>query len=296
MSKLLIIDGFSVFGLNIKFYGLLIAIGFALGVIFVSKLAPKKGFDSGIAFDLVLIVFPSAIIGARIGYVLFHLENYPTFVSMLKVWEGGLMIYGGVLFSAITLLIYCKVKKYNFFKVCDLIVPALILGQALGRWGNFFNQEAYGSLVTNTNLQWFPFSVWIENGHFTDEAKIQLVNAYGTSDVTGAWFNATFFYESFWCLIGFVLLFLLSKKTDKIGVLTAVYFAYYGIERFFVEMLRTDSLYLGPIKISVLLSGIFVLAGATYLIYLFIISKKQNFAVDKVGKSVETKKENQIQK
>ena len=285
------INGFSLFGLNISFYGILISIGFIVGVILVSKLAPKKGFDSGIAFDLVLIVFPCAIIGARIGYVLFHLEKYPTFVSMLKVWEGGLMIYGGVLLSAIALLIYCKIKKYNFFRLCDLIVPALILGQAIGRWGNFFNQEAYGSLVTNSGFQWFPFSVWIESSHFTPEAEQQLINAYGTSNVAGAWFNATFFYESFWCLIGFVLLMILTQKTNKTGLLTAVYFSYYGFERFFVEMMRTDSLYLGPIKISVLLSGLFVVAGVTYLIYLLIQNKKEKGKQIDKDSSINTQKD-----
>ena len=285
------INGFSLFGLNISFYGILISIGFIVGVILVSKLAPKKGFDSGIAFDLVLIVFPCAIIGARIGYVLFHLEKYPTFVSMLKVWEGGLMIYGGVLLSAIALLIYCKIKKYNFFRLCDLIVPALILGQAIGRWGNFFNQEAYGSLVTNSGFQWFPFSVWIESSHFTPEAEQQLINAYGTSNVAGAWFNATFFYESFWCIIGFVLLMILTQKTNKTGLLTAVYFSYYGFERFFVEMMRTDSLYLGPIKISVLLSGLFVVAGVTYLIYLLIQNKKEKGKQIDKDSSINTQKD-----
>ena len=244
-----------------------------VGVLIVSKLAKHKGFDSSIAFDLVLIAFPLAIVGARLNYVLFTPNNNWTFLSILQVWNGGLMIYGGVLFAAIGIAVYCKIKKYSILKVFDLIAPALILGQAIGRWGNFFNQEAYGSLVTNASFQWFPFSVWIENGHFTSEAKMQLVNAYGTSEVAGAWFNATFFYESIWCLGGFFLLYWLNKKTDQIGLVTATYFVYYGLERFFVEMLRTDSLYLGSIKISVLISGLLILTGLSYLIYLVIKHK-----------------------
>ena len=275
MGSLLWVDGFSIFGLNIKFYGILMSLAFIVGVLIVYKLAPKKGFDKNIAFDLVLIAFPCAIVGARLNYVLFTLDRGWTFVEILQIWNGGLMIYGGVLFAAIGIAVYCRFKKYSILKVFDMIAPALILGQAIGRWGNFFNQEAYGSLVTNPGLQWFPFSVWIEKGHFTTEAQQQVISAYGTDYVDGAWFNATFFYESFWCAIGFVMLYLLSKKTNKVGLVTASYFVFYGVERFFVEMLRTDSLYLGSIKVSVLISAVLVLVGAAFLVYQFVNSKKQ---------------------
>lgn len=282
------IDGFSIFGLNIKFYGILMSLAFVVGVLIVSKLAKQKGFDSSIAFDLVLIAFPLAIVGARLNYVLFTPNNNWTFLSILEVWNGGLMIYGGVLFAAIGIAIYCKIKKYSILKVFDLIAPALILGQAIGRWGNFFNQEAYGSLVTNTGLQWFPFSVFIESSHFTTEASNQVLSHYGHM-VDGAYFNATFFYESIWCLGGFFLLFWLNKKTDEKGLVTATYFVYYGLERFFVEMLRTDSLYLGSVKISVLISGILILVGLSFLVYMFINHKsknrKQNFEKPKTETS-----------
>ena len=291
MNNLLIIDGFTIFGWPIKFYGILMSIAFIIGVIYVAKMAPKKGFDGSIAFDLVLIAFPTAILGARLNYVLFTLDRGWTFVSILQIWNGGLMIYGGVLFAAVAIAIYCKIKKYSILKVFDLIAPALILGQAIGRWGNFFNQEAYGTLVTENGLQWFPFSVWIDKSHFTEEAKTQLVGAYGTSMVDGAWFNATFFYESFWCACGFVLLHLLSKRTNKTGLITATYLAYYGFERFFVEMIRTDSLYLGPIKISVLISGIIFLVGASYLIYLLIKHKKSGLETEKTDKNTSKEKE-----
>ena len=276
MNKLLMIDGFTIFGLNVKFYGILMSLAFIVGVLIVSKLAKQKGFDSSIAFDLVLIAFPLAIIGARLNYVLFTPNNNWTFLSILQVWNGGLMIYGGVLFAAIGIAVYCKIKKYSILKVFDMIAPALILGQAIGRWGNFFNQEAYGSLVTNVSFQWFPFSVYIESPHFTAEASNQVLNHYGTSLIDGAWFNATFFYESIWCLGGFFLLYWLNKKTDQIGLVAATYFVYYGLERFFVEMLRTDSLYLGSIKVSVLISGILILTGLAYLIYIFIKHKKSH--------------------
>ena len=274
MSNLFWISGFTIFGLEIKFYGILMALAFAIGFVLVMKYAKQKGYSENLPFDLLLIVFPSAIVGARINYVLFTLsERSWTFVEVLQIWHGGLMIYGGILFAVIAICIYCAIKKLNVFKIFDLIAPVLILGQAIGRWGNFFNQEAYGSLIINPSFQWFPFGVYIESSHFTTSAAEQVQNFYGMA-VEGAWFNATFFYESIWCLGGFFLLHFLLKKTNITGLCTATYLAYYGFERFFVEMLRTDSLYIGSLRVSVLISGIIFLIGASYLIYLLVLHIK----------------------
>ena len=269
----LIINGFTIFGIEIRFYGILIMLAFVVGLILAIRFCKQKGYNENLPYILILIVFPSAIIGARINYVLFTLDKGWTFVEVLKIWNGGLMIYGGIIFSVIAIAIYCAVKKINFFAVLDMLAPILILGQAIGRWGNFFNQEAYGSLITNQSFQWFPFGVWIESEHLTAEAQNQVINTYGAeylSNNGGAWFNATFFYESIWCLGGFFLLYFLFKKTNKKGLCTATYLAYYGLERFFVEMIRTDSLYLGSVKVSVLISGLIFAAGASYLIYLLV--------------------------
>ena len=274
MNNFLWISGFSLFGLEIKFYGILMALAFIIGFLIVIKYCKQKGYSENLPFDLLLIVFPSAIIGARLNYVLFTLsERSWTFVEILQIWHGGLMIYGGILFAVIAICIYCAIKKLNVFKIFDLLVPVLILGQAIGRWGNFFNQEAYGSLITNPSFQWFPFGVYIESSHFTTSATEQVQNFYGMA-VEGAWFNATFFYESIWCLGGFFLLHFLFKKTNITGLCAATYLAYYGFERFFVEMLRTDSLYIGSIRVSVLISGIIFLVGASYLVYLFVLHIK----------------------
>lgn len=270
MSNYLWISGFTIFGIEIKFYGILMALAFIIGLLLVKKYCKQKGYSDNLPYDLLLIVFPSSIIGARLNYVLFTLsERSWTFIEILEIWHGGLMIYGGVIFSVIAIAIYCAVKKLNFLSVLDIVAPVLILGQAIGRWGNFFNQEAYGSLITNQSLQWFPFAVYIESSHFTSQASKQVLDAYGSMQ-DGAWFNATFFYESIWCLGGFFLLHFLNKKTNILGLTTATYLAYYGFERFFVEMLRTDSLYLGSIRISVLISGIIFLLSASYLIYLLV--------------------------
>lgn len=270
MNNLSIISGFSIFGIEIRFYGVLIAMAFAIGLVLAIHFCKKKGYDPNLPYSLILIVFPSAIVGARLNYVLFTLDRGWTFWEIFEIWHGGLMIYGGVIFSVIAIAIFCKVKKIRFISMLDMLAPVLILGQAIGRWGNFFNQEAYGNLITNPSLQWFPFGVYIEKAHFTSEALTQVFNAFGTTNIDGAWFNATFFYESFWCLGGFILLYFLYTKTNKSGLTTATYLAYYGFERFFVEMIRTDSLYIGSLKVSVLISGVIFLLGAGYLVYLLV--------------------------
>lgn len=280
----LLINGFTLFGLEIRFYGILMASAFIVGLLIVMYFCKRKGYSSSLPYDLILIVFPSAIVGARLNYVLFTPELDWTFVKALQIWNGGLMIYGGIIFAVIAIAIYCLVKKINFVSILDMLAPVLILGQAIGRWGNFFNQEAYGSLITNPSFQWFPFGVYIENAHFTDAARSQLVEAYGSSSMAGAWFNATFFYESLWCLIGFVLLYFIFTKSNKRGFVAATYLTYYGFERFFVEQLRTDSLYLGSIRVSVLISGIIFLFGIGYLTYLLIKDyklKKLKMSLDK---------------
>ena len=285
----MLVDGFYIFGLHIKFYGILIAAAFVIGLFLAIRFCKMKGYDENLPYSLILVVFPSAIVGARLNYVLFTLDKGWTFVEVLKIWNGGLMIYGGIIFSVIAIAIFCYFKKINFVDVLDMLAPVLILGQAIGRWGNFFNQEAYGSLITNQSFQWFPFGVWIESEHFTTTATQQLIDAYGTSNLAGAWFNATFFYESFWCAGGFVLLLLLFKRTNIRGLTTATYLSFYGFERFFVEMIRTDSLYLGSVKISVLISGLIFVGGLSYLIYVLIKHKKhKKIEVATNGNDIET--------
>ena len=150
-------ESFSIFGLEIRFYGLLISFAILLGVILVSFFAKKKGIKGSDMIDVALIVVPIAIICARILYVLTSGHKY-TFVEALKIWNGGLSIYGAVMGGALGTFIAAKVKKLNFLDLADIILPVVLLGQAIGRWGNFFNQEAYGPVVAGGN---FPFSVFI---------------------------------------------------------------------------------------------------------------------------------------
>ncbi|MDD4210767.1 MAG: prolipoprotein diacylglyceryl transferase [Clostridia bacterium] len=246
-------NGFTISVIEVKFYGLIIALGFIIGLFLVAFFAKRKGYKKDLPYDLVIIVFPLSIIGSRLYYILFSGRAW-TFSEMFALQNGGLAIYGGVIGGFIALYIYGKVKKIDTIKLTDLVVPALILGQVLGRWGNFFNQEAFGPLVTDINLQWFPYAVFI--------------------DAEGAWHMATFFYESMWNLIGFVMIILIFLKTDKKGFITSFYLVYYGIGRFLIEGLRTDSLYIGDtsLRVSQVLSIVLVLFGVALFVYYY---KKQ---------------------
>ena len=248
------IDGFEIFGFPIKFYGIIIACAMLIAVFLVQYLAKKRGINPDDIIVLALIIIPFSILGARTYYYIFTDSS----ISFWNIRGGGLAIYGGIIGGVIAILIFCAFKR-NFkliIKLFDIIVPALILGQAIGRWGNFFNQEAYGYLVTDPKWQWFPFAV-----------KIEVVGGY-------EWHLATFFYESLWNLIGFALLLVVFAKTKQLGTMTATYLVYYGIGRFWIEGLRTDSLYWGALRVSQWLSAILIVIGLSILVYNYIIKRK----------------------
>lgn len=251
-------DGFSIGSLEIKFYGLIMSFAMLLGVVLACRLAKKKGLKSDDIYMLALILLPCSIVGARLYYCFFYEYNY-SFLEIFNIKQGGLAIYGGVIGGVIGILIFALIKKNwkLMFVLMDICVPSLILGQVLGRWGNFFNQEAYGNMITNPRWQWFPFAVWIES--------------------ESAWFQATFFYESLWNLIGFVILLITYYKTNKTGTTTAIYLIWYGLGRTWIEGLRSDSLYIGStgIRVSQLLSIILVLIGVSILTFNIIKTLKE---------------------
>ena len=251
-------DGFNIGNLEIKFYGLIMSFAMLLGVMLACKLAKKRGVKSDDIFMMALIMLPCAIVGARLYYCFFYAYNY-SFWELFNIKQGGLAIYGGVIGGAIGILIFALIKKNwkLIFVLMDICVPCLILGQALGRWGNFFNQEAYGNIITNPKWQWFPFAVWIEGEN--------------------AWFQATFFYESLWNAVGFVILLFTYYKTKKTGTTTAAYLIWYGLGRTWIEGLRSDSLYIGStgIRVSQLLSMILVFVGIVILTYNIIKTIKE---------------------
>jgi phosphatidylglycerol:prolipoprotein diacylglycerol transferase len=271
LSQILSIpSGFSLFGHTIKFYGIISAISYLLGVVITCLLAKKRGFKSDDILTLALYVIPLAIIGARVYYVLFRLDHYTNFVDVFKIWEGGLAFYGGLIGGGLGVLLYCLIHKKNFFALADLIMVAMVFSQGVGRWGNFFNQEAYGNLVTDPNLQWFPFAVYIEN--------------------VGQWHLATFFYESLWNFLtfGILLTLLLKVKFKQNGMVCAFYLVLYGIGRTWIEGLRTDSLYLGSLRVSQVLSIIFIVIGLFYILFNTIRNRSHRDTTDKIIKIIKS--------
>ncbi len=235
---------FSIGKFDIYWYAILITLGLVLAVAFALWQAKKFDVTADNIIDVLLFGLPAAIVCARAYYVLFRLDAYDTFAEMVNIRDGGLAIYGGVIGAFVTGFIYCKIKKVNMLALFDLAALGFLIGQTVGRWGNFINGEAFGGV---TDLPWG-----------------MTINGYGP-------FHPTFFYESLWNCIGFVLLFLFAKKWMKHhGETFFLYFAWYGFGRFFIEGLRTDSLYLGPIRISQLLGAIFFIVGVVF----FILSRK----------------------
>ncbi|MDF2614329.1 MAG: prolipoprotein diacylglyceryl transferase [Clostridia bacterium] len=239
---------FGIDGFNIAWYGVIIAFGMLLGTLLAIETAKKKGYKSDLILDFLFLSLPIAILCARAYYVIFEWSHYAS--NPLKVFairEGGLAIYGGVIGGFISAVIFTAINHFPLWQLIDMVIPSLILGQAVGRWGNFFNQEAFGSLITKPSLQFFPYGVYIE--HLSE------------------WHQATFFYESMWNLILFVILVIYSKKAKYNGDILSRYLIGYGIGRFFIEGLRTDSLYVLPgMRVSQLLSVFLVILGIGFII------------------------------
>lgn len=248
MSTMLKLGGF-----EIKWYSFFLLVAFSLGSLIIyknrNKISLSKKQISDLLFNLVII----AIIGARLYYVIFNLDYYMEYpIDILKIWEGGLAIHGGIIVGLIYLIYFCKKKKLSIIKLTDIIVLALPLGQAIGRWGNFFNQEAYGPVTTYANLKSMHIPSFIID-------VMHIGNNY---------YHPTFLYESMWCLLIFiVLLILLLLKIEKAGLYTSIYLIMYGIERLIVESMRQDSLMIFNVKIAQVVSILMILMGIIILIY-----------------------------
>ena len=244
---------------SLKWYGLIIAVGFLLAIIYAYKRADYFKIDRDRMIDVVLVSALFAFVGARLYYVLFsgELDRYLADpLSILKVWEGGLGIYGGVIFAFGTALWMCRVRKVNTRSMFDLASLGFLIGQGIGRWGNFFNQEAYGC---NTDLPWGMTGSKIAAG-----LNLGTVTVEGFDPSLPV--HPTFLYESLWCLLGFVLRHIISKKFYKFkGQLFAMYMIWYGAGRFWIESLRTDSLYLGTMRVSQLVAVLSVIGGIILL-------------------------------
>ncbi len=240
-------------GIAVHWYGIIIATGLVLGVVLGVLEAKRRGYRSEMILDFMLLAIPLAIVCARLYYVIFAPEPgmYKTLLDVIAVWNGGLAIYGGVIGGVIAAIIFKFWRRVSLGELLDISAPSLIIAQGIGRWGNFVNQEAYGNLVTNKAMQWFPYAVQIK-------------------DKQNLWYQATFFYEFTWNVIVFVVLMLLRKKIKTKGGIFALYCVGYGIGRFFIESLRSDSLMVGSLRVSQIVSLVLILGG---LLYILLVSR-----------------------
>lgn len=269
------IDGFDIY-----WYGVLIASAFLLAFFITNFFCKKRGYKNDLTTDMLIICIIGAIVGARLYYVIFSWSDFyikgnfiETIKNVINIRQGGLAIYGGIIGSILGLAIYSKTKKMPLLSLLDVCAPSLALGQAIGRWGNFFNQEAHGALVENPDLQFFPYAVYLDNPKGSDPI---------------GWYQATFFYESMWCLLIFVVLFCLFFKQKYHGQITLWYLALYGFERGIVEWLRTDQLTIGTVPVSAILSIILCITATAILIVLKIKNYKQSLPFYKKGEKPET--------
>lgn len=251
---------------SIYWYSVLVIVALFIGIAIADKYSKKINLPGTLINDMILGLVISSIIGARLYYVIFNFKDYSdNLLEIIMLWKGGLAIYGAIIAGAIYLFIYCHKKEVSTIKLLDVCSLSLLLGQAIGRWGNFFNGEAYGGITTKESLQNLHIPDFIIKGMYID----------------GSYRTPTFLYESIWCLIGVVILFSIRKKKNYIkGRQVSFYLLWYGIGRFFIENLRSDSLYIGDYKISVIVSIIIAIIG---LIGFSITSikkhKNNNFAI-----------------
>ena len=256
----------------IKWYGVIIAFGFFLAVLWGGHLAYKWKMSIDKMLDVLIFGTIGGILGARLFYVIFEWDYFSAHpADILKIWEGGLAIYGGIIGGVIAAFIVCKFDKLNFYNLADMAGMSLLIGQGIGRWGNFMNQEAFGC---NTDLPWGMISDKTTAYLLSHEAEIE---AGGVMVDPYAPVHPTFFYESVWCLLGFFVLWLICAKFRKFsGQIALCYGIWYGLERMVVEGLRTDSLYIGNtnIRVSQLLSAVLVVVCIGVLVYMLIRVKK----------------------
>ena len=250
--------------INIYWYSVLIICSIIIGYYFSKKEADKNGLSSKYIEDMLFYIIIISILGARLYYVIFNFSLFKDdLLSIFRIWEGGLAIYGAVISSFIFIVYYSKKHNKSILLTTDTLVPYLILGQAIGRWGNFFNSEAHGSITTLSYLEKLHIPNFIIKGMY----------------INGNYYIPTFLYESLWCLLGFIILLIIRKKNNyKIpGILLSIYFIWYGIGRFFIEGLRTDSLYIGIFRVSQIVSIILIIIGIIMFIYLLYKNRKKSF-------------------
>ena len=243
---------FNIFGFNVYYYSLCILLGVIVAYILITREGKKQGLTKEFTSDLIFYTLIIGILGARVYYCVFNLDYYLANPSeILKIYNGGLAIHGGVIAGLIFVYFYTKKKNVSFIKILDIVAPAVIIAQSFGRWGNFFNQEAHGGITTYQNLKNMHIPEFIING----------------MHIEGKYYYPTFFFESIWCLIGFMILMIARRnKNLRKGFQIGFYFIWYGIGRFFIEAFRTDSLMLFGLKIAQIVSLIGIIIGIIIIV------------------------------
>lgn len=239
--------------IQIYWYTITMLIGILTSSLIAYKEIKKQKIDMDFFINLIFYVIIFGIIGARIYYVIFNWSYYSNnLLEIFEIYNGGLAIHGGIILGLITTIIYCKKYKQDTWKIIDILATSIIIGQAIGRFGNFFNQEAYGPIVEKAFLENLHIPSFIINGMY----------------INGAYHHPTFLYESIWNIIGFVLLISVRKfnRYLKKGQLTGTYLIWYGFGRFFIEGLRTDSLMLGSFKVAQIVSILSIIIGIIIII------------------------------
>ena len=251
---------FSIGDIEIRWYSLCLTFGILLALFYAGYRAKQEGIDSNDTLDIALFTIPLAIVGARTYYVLTTLGEYDSFLDMIAIWNGGIAIYGAIIAGGLTILAVCRYKKIPFLKMFDATAPAVMIGQILGRWGNFFNGEAYGREI----LEGSPL-------YFIRMGLIPNVESYSQMH----YFHPTFLYESLWNRIGFLIIHFLYKKKKFDGQIFFMYITWYGFGRMLIEGLRTDSLYVGVFRISQVVGFLCFVTGAIVLIIKLIRVRRQ---------------------
>lgn len=242
---------------QVKWYSFFILIAMLLACFIIFREAKRKNINEEFLTNLVFYGLIIGLLGARIYYVLFNLDYYLQYPSeIFMIWKGGLAIHGGLIAALLFTIYYTRKEKVNLLLILDILVVGVIIAQSIGRWGNFFNQEAYGRIVALSTLKNLHLPKFIINGMY----------------ISGYYREPTFLFESVFSLLGFIVMIILRKfKKLRVGNLTSVYLIWYGLERLIIEIFRSDSLMLGPIKVAQLISTIAIIAG----VYIIKISSKR---------------------
>ena len=262
---------------TVMWYGVVIALGMLMAIVYASWRCKQQGIKVDDLMDIAIYTIFFGVIGARLYYVAFSPSQFKTLLDVINLRTGGLAIYGGIIFGAATIVVVCLIKKISWRRLYDCAAPAVMIAQSMGRWGNFFNGEAYGGLVEENSPLYF-LRMGLKSRNTLDD--------FGS----GMWYvHPTFLYESLWNVIGFIIINILFKKKKFDGEVALWYFGWYGFGRMFIEGLRTDSLYIGEtgIRVSQLLGFLLFALATALIVYGRIMAKKNAQTAAVVEEAVE---------